>query len=159
MTTQDFQHLLFLFSFLFMVMDGTINLKEIDLNKQVYSHIEMDEPIDYQTMTNRLIPGLQENAPMIIDEFFQVLKEASLTEEEHILLIETAYDMIHADQQVNPLEWSFLLMINNKLEISDAVFQRKFSYDPSDSETYFDNSEQFDDFFRSLDFSQLNPIE
>lgn len=159
MTTYDFQRLLFLFSFLFMVMDGTISLKEIDLNKQIYSQIEMDEDIDYQTMVNRLIPGIQENAPMIINESLQMLADESLTEEDHILLMETAYDMIHADHQVNPLEWSFLLMIKNKLEISDTIFQREFSYDTSDSEIYIDDSAQLDDFFRSLDFSQLKPIE
>lgn len=159
MTTYDFQRLLFLFSFLFMVMDGTISLNEIDLNKQIYSQIEMDEDIDYQTMVNRLIPGIQENAPMIINESLQMLADESLTEEDHILLMETAYDMIHADHQVNPLEWSFLLMIKNKLEISDTIFQREFSYDTSDSETYIDDSAQLDDFFRSLDFSQLKPIE
>lgn len=159
MTTQDFQHLLFLFSFLFMVIDGTINLKEIDLNKHIYSQIEMDEPIDYQTMANRLIPGLQENAPMIINEFFQVLEEASLTEEEHILLMETAYDMIHADHQVNPFEWAFLLMIKNKLEISDSVFHREFSDSTSALDTHNDDSAQLDDFLRSLDFSQLKPID
>lgn len=159
MTTYDFQRLLFLFSFLFMVMDGTISLNEIDLNKQIYSQIEMDEDIDYQTMVNRLIPGIQENAPMIINESLQMLADESLTEEDHILLMETAYNMIHADHQVNPLEWSFLLMIKNKLEISDTIFQREFSYDTSDSETYIDDSAQLDDFFRSLDFSQLKPIE
>lgn len=159
MTTHDFQHLLFLFSFLFMVMDGTMSLKEIDLNKKTYYQIEMEEDIDYQTMANRLIPGLQENAPAIIKEFMQTLEAASLTEEDHVLLIETAYDMIHADHQVTPFEWAFLLLIKNKLEISDPIFQREFAADTSEPATQIQNSEQFEDFLRSLDFSQLKPIE
>lgn len=155
MTTYDFQQLLFVFSFLFMVMDGTIRPKEMELNKQIFSKIEMEEEIPYETMTTMFIVNLKENPTNMIKEHLQTLDDIPFTDEEKTEFLETAYDMIHADNMIHPSEWEFLLLAKNKLRITDADFKKEFKEFSAEDKTISKNPEFLDEFLNSLDFSRL----
>lgn len=159
MATYDFQQLLFVFSFLIMVMDGTINPKEIELNKLIYYQIEMEEEIPYETMSNMLIVNLKENSGNIIKEHLHALGETAFTNEEKTKFLETAYDMIHSDHTVHPSEWEFLLLSKNKIGISDIDFRKEFLEYSADDKTISNNPDFLDELINSLDFSLLKAME
>lgn len=159
MTTYDFQQLLFVFSLLIMTIDGNIHQKEMDLNEDIYYKIETDEVIPYKTITNMLLINLKDNPVSILNEHFQTLDKAAFTDEEKTEFLETAYDMIHADNMVHPSEWEFLLLSKNKLGITDADFRKEFPEYSADDKTVSSNPDFLDELLNSLDFSQLKPVE
>lgn len=159
MTIYDFQQLLFVFSFILMTLDGTISQKEININKQIFNEIEMDQEIPYDAMLNMLIIDLKENPSTIIKGHLQTLDEIAFPDDEKTKFLETAHDIILADNEISPSEWEFLLLSKIKLGISDAEFREEFPEFSSEDKRDFKQSGFLDEFLNSLDFSQLKPVE
>lgn len=159
MTTYNFQQLLFVFSFLIMVIDGTIYQNEIKFNKQIYTQIEMEEKIPYQTMVNMMITNLKENPTHLTKEFLSSLDEIIFTDEEKTKFLKTAYSMAYSDDQMTSSERVFLLLLKNNLKITDSDFFTEFPNYPIGDQVESGDSAFINIFINSLDFNQLKSID
>lgn len=155
MTIYDFQHLLFVFSFFIMVIDGNMHPKEMEFNRAMYYKIETDSVIPYEILINSVISDVKDNPGQVIKQYFQTLEQVDFTDEIKAEFLETAYDMIHADHMIHPSEWEFLLLSKNKIGISDSNFKNEFREYSAEDRTFSNNPEFLDELLNSLDFSNL----
>lgn len=159
MSTYDFQQLLFLFSFLAMIIDGGISKKEMDFNRRAFFKTEIGKASDYREILDQMISGVQENPSAVLTATFESLDEVSFSTDEKEILLEELSDMIQANGQIHPAEWEFLLFVKNKAQISDQALKKEFPDFDQESSEDLGNPENFRFFVQSLNFSEVKPFE
>lgn len=122
----DFSKLLLKTVFSFMTCDGHISPKEIgfikELAKEKIDLADIDVDAELKLMVELInLKGLD-----FFDDYFKKVNNATLSEEQEILLLESAIQTITADDQVKKEEINFLKILRTTLKSPDQKILDKF---------------------------------
>lgn len=126
MSTIYFYKLLLKTAISCMACDGYIDhretqiLKEIVRAEQAFFGIEIQQDIDSITQS------FNENFNGFMRVFFLELKDATLSEAEQLKILEIAYKVIQADEEIDYREIKFFKSIRKMLPLSDADILAKY---------------------------------
>jgi uncharacterized tellurite resistance protein B-like protein len=116
-----------------MACDGDIDKEEeVPLLKSMCENLPFLKGVDFQTEVNLLIDKLNKQGIEFISDYLNVLKNSTLTEEETVILIDSAIQMIKADNIIKYSEIKFFKAIRHSIKISDDKILEKHP----DFETY-----------------------
>jgi len=102
-----------------MASDGNIDQREVNLIKTMSEKSPYLKEIDFHEEINILVSKINTRGKEFISYYFDLLKSATLTEEEELTLIDFAINTIKADDQIEYSEIKFFKVIRYNLKISD----------------------------------------
>lgn len=169
MTNQsDFAKLLVKTVFSFMTCDGHISPKEVDFLKKLAKDKVDLTGIDIDKELNQLIELINLKGLDFFDDYFKKLNNATLTEEQELLLLESAIQTITADDKVKREEINFLKILRTALKSPDQKILDKFpkigkNFIHKDAFTDIYIKELYSNYFKEstlpmFDLSQVNDI-
>ena len=126
METITFDNLLLKTAFCCMASDGNIDQREITLIKSMCENSELFKNFNFQAEINQLVTKLNTNGKAFIQQYFDLLKTADLSEQEALTLLDFAIQTINADEVVEYSEIKFFKNIRHRLTISDEIILAKF---------------------------------
>ena len=126
METITFDNLLLKTAFCCMASDGNIDQREITPIKSMCENSELFKNFNFQAEINQLVTKLNTNGKAFIQQYFDLLKTADLSEQEELTLIDFAIQTINADEIVEYSEIKFFKNIRHRLTISDEIILAKF---------------------------------
>ena len=125
METISFDRLLLKTAFCCMASDGNIDKKEVALIKKMCEKSPVFIDFDFIKEINALVSRLNANGKDFINYYFSLLKDAELTLEEELTLIEFAVNTIKADELIEYSEIKFFKAIRHNLKLSDEKILAK----------------------------------
>lgn len=125
METISFDRLLLKTAFCCMASDGNIAKKEVALIKKLCEKSPIFKDFDFKKEINGLVNKLNANGRDFINYYFSLLKDADLSIEEELALIEFAVETIKADDQIEYSEIKFFKAIRHNLKLSDEKILEK----------------------------------
>ena len=99
--------------------DGEIAPEEISTLKSIILNMDVFKTIDVENELNKLIEALNEKGAEFLMEYVDSISEITLTEEEQLLIVKLAIDIIEADNEILYSEVKFFKRIRRNLTISD----------------------------------------
>ncbi|MFN8257351.1 MAG: TerB family tellurite resistance protein [Bacteroidales bacterium] len=106
-------------AFCCMASDGKIDKREIALIKSMCESSPLFKNFNFEEEINGLVIKLNTRGKEFISYYFDLLKKASLTENEELTLIDFAIKTILADDQIEYSEIKFFKVIRHNLKISN----------------------------------------
>ncbi|WP_422360389.1 TerB family tellurite resistance protein [Reichenbachiella sp.] len=169
MTNQsDFAKLLLKTVFSFMTCDGHISPKEVEFLKQLAKEKVDLTGIDIDQELNQMIELINLKGLDFFDDYFKKLNNSTLTEEQELLLLESAIQTITADDKVKREEINFLKILRTALKSPDQKILDKFpkigkNFIHKDAFTDIYIKELYSNYFKEstlpmFDLSQVNDI-
>jgi len=170
METISFERLLLKTAFCCMASDGDIDKQEIALIKKMCNKSPYFKDFDFKKEINSLVGRLNASGKEFISYYFDLLKNAKLTEEEELTLIHFAVNTIKADELIEYAEIKFFKVIRHNLKVSDERILLTYSDIESWLEEDISTESQFDkltkqyfdsaqlpqfDLISTLDFEQI----
>jgi uncharacterized tellurite resistance protein B-like protein len=145
METTSFDKLLLKTAFCCMASDGDIDEKEVDVIRSICEPLPSFKNVDLKKEINAYVSEINSGSRQFITNYFKMLEEQKLTEQEELTLIDVAIQVIKADDIIEYSEIKFFKTIRYRLKISDEKIIKFFST--------MDNIEQFlgEDIKTSLD--------
>ncbi|UXX80774.1 TerB family tellurite resistance protein [Reichenbachiella carrageenanivorans] len=122
----DFSKLLLKTVFSFMTCDGHISPKEISFIKELAKEKIDLSNIDVDAELKLMVELINLKGLDFFDDYFKKVNNATLTEEQEILLLESAIQTITADDQVKKEEINFLKILRTTLKSPDQKILDKF---------------------------------
>jgi len=119
METVTFDRLLLKTAFCCMASDGKIDKREITIIKSMCEKSSFFKDINFQDEVNVLVSRINSGGKEFISYYFELLKNADLSEQDELTLIDFAINTIKADDQVEYSEIKFFKVIRHNLKISD----------------------------------------
>lgn len=119
METISFDRLLLKTAFCCMASDGNIDKKEIALIKKMCEKSPVFVDFDFKKEINALVSKLNANGKDFINYYFGLLRDAELTKEQELTLIEFAVNTIKADDLIEYSEIKFFKVIRHNLKVTD----------------------------------------
>lgn len=119
MDTITFDKLLLKTAFCCMASDGHIDSREILIIKTMCEKSPLFANFNFQEEINQLVSKINSSGKAFIQYYFDLLKQAQLTEQEELTLIDFAINTINADEQVEYSEIKFFKNIRHRLKVSD----------------------------------------
>lgn len=107
--------------------DGEIAPEEIAVLKSIATNIDIFKTIDVERELNQMIESLNEKGAEFLMEYVDSIREMNLSEEEQLLVVKLAIDIIEADNEILYSEVKFFKRIRRNLSISDELILSKFS--------------------------------
>jgi len=126
METITFDNLLLKTAFCCMASDGNIDQRCVIWVKSMCENSELFKNFNFQAEINQLVTKLNTNGKAFIQQYFDLLKTADLSEQEELTLIDFAIQTINADEVVEYSEIKFFKNIRHRLKISDENILAKF---------------------------------
>ena len=126
MDTITFDKLLLKTAFCCMAADGNIDDREITLIKSMCEKSPLFANFNFQEEINLLVSKINSGGKTFIQYYFDLLKEAKLTEQEELTLIDFAIQTINADEQIQYSEIKFFKNIRHRLNVSDEKILARF---------------------------------
>jgi uncharacterized tellurite resistance protein B-like protein len=126
MDTITFDKLLLKTAFCCMAADGKIDNREISLIKSLCEKSPFCTNFNFQEEINLLVDQINSGGKAFIQYYFDLLKEAKLTEQEELTLIDFAIKTINADEQIEYSEIKFFKNIRHRLNVSDDKILARF---------------------------------
>lgn len=126
MDTITFDKLLLKTAFCCMAADGNIDNREISLIKSLCKKSPLFANINFQEEINLLVGKINSGGKSFIQYYFDLLKDAKLTEQEELTLIDFAIQTINADEQIEYSEIKFFKNIRHRLNVSDEKILARF---------------------------------
>ena len=126
MDTITFDKLLLKTAFCCMAADGNIDNREISLIKSLCEKSPLFANFNFQEDINLLVGKINTGGKTFIQYYFDLLKEAKLTEQEELTLIDFAIQTINADEQIEYSEIKFFKNIRHRLNVSDETILARF---------------------------------
>lgn len=126
MDTITFDKLLLKTAFCCMAADGNIDNREISLIKSLCEKSPLFNNFNFQDEINLLVGKINTAGKTFIQYYFDLLKEAKLTEQEELTLIDFAIQTINADEQIEYSEIKFFKNIRHRLNVSDEKILARF---------------------------------
>jgi len=126
MDTITFDKLLLKTAFCCMAADGNIDNREISLIKSLCEKSPLFNNFNFQEEINLLVGKINTAGKTFIQYYFDLLKEAKLTEQEELTLIDFAIQTINADEQIEYSEIKFFKNIRHRLNVSDEKILARF---------------------------------
>ena len=127
MDTITFDKLLFKTAFCCMASDGNIDESEISLIKSMCEESPLFINFNFQEEINLLIGKINSGGKSFIQDYFNLLKQSELTEEEELTLIDFAIQTINADKEIKYSEIKFFKNIRHRLKVSDEKILERFA--------------------------------
>lgn len=146
METITFDKILLQTAFCCMTSDGNIDNREVALIKSMCEKSELFENFNFQEEINYLVTKLNTNGKTFIQNYFDLLKETSLSEQEELTLIDFSIQTINADEKVEYPEIKFFKNIRHRLKISDEKILESFP----DIESWLEEDIITDDFLAKI---------
>lgn len=133
--------------------DGEIAPEEISTLKSIIRNMNIFETIDVESELNKLIESLNKKGAEFLMEYVDSISELTLTEDEQLLIVKLAIDIIEADNEIQYSEVKFFKRIRRNLTISDEQILAKFP----DKEDYLlpDIIEPMDKKYWNYNFEQI----
>ena len=125
METISFDRLLLKTAFCCMASDGNIDKKEVALIKKLCVKSPVFKDFDFKKEINALVSRLNANGKDFINYYFSLLKDADLSDDEELALIEFAVETIKADELIEYSEIKFFKAIRHNLKLSDEKILAK----------------------------------
>lgn len=122
---ENFNKTLLKTAFSCMACDGNIDIREIELIKELHSKNKIFGDIDINKELDALVIEINKNSDFFLKNFFNQLKESNLTENDELKLIEIAIETIKADDKIEYNEIKFFKIIRSKLTISNDLILEK----------------------------------
>lgn len=119
MNTITFDKLLLQTAFFCMAADGNIDKREISIIKSMCEKSPLFTDLNFQEEINQLVSKINTGGKAFMQQYFGLLKQAQLTEQEELTLIDFAIQTINADEQIEYAEIKFFKNIRHRLKISD----------------------------------------
>ena len=107
--------------------DGEIAPEEIAAIKSIATNMDIFKTIDVERELNQMIESLNEKGAEFLMEYVDSICEMNLSEEEQLLVVKLAIDIIEADNEILYSEVKFFKRIRRNLSISDELILSKFS--------------------------------
>lgn len=163
MDTITFDKLLLKTAFCCMASDGHIDKREIDLIKSMCKQSPLFTDFKFEDEINSLVTKLNTRGKEFISYYFTLLKDAKLSEEEELSLIDFAIKTIQADEQVEYSEIKFFKVIRAKLKVNDDKILAKYpeieQFLEQDiiTESYLDKIKH--QYFETVEFPQFELLQ
>jgi uncharacterized tellurite resistance protein B-like protein len=109
-----------------MAADGNIDKREISLISSICEQSPLFKDFNFHEEINRLVNKINTDGKAFIQYYFDLLKQAQLTEQEELTLIEFAIQTINADEQIEYSEIKFFKNIRHRLKVSDDKILERF---------------------------------
>ncbi len=119
MDTITFDKLLLKTAFCCMAADGHIDNREINLIKSMCEKSPLFEHFNFQEEINLLVGKINSEGKSFVQYYFDLLKQAQLTEQEELTIIDFAIQTINADEQIEYSEIKFFKNIRHRLKITN----------------------------------------
>jgi uncharacterized tellurite resistance protein B-like protein len=126
MDTITFDKLLLKTAFCCMAADGNIDSREISIIKSLCEKSPLFANFNFQEEINLLVRKINTGGKTFIQYYFDLLKEAKLTEQEELTLIDFAIQTINADEQIEYSEIKFFKNIRHRLNVSAETILARF---------------------------------
>lgn len=126
MNTNNFYKLLLKTAFCCMVSDGKIDDKEISIIISMFEKSPLFSNFNFQEEVNSLISEINNRGKDFIKDYFDLLNQTQLSEEEELTLIDFAIRTINADEQIEYSEIKFFKNIRHRLKVSDEKILNRF---------------------------------
>lgn len=150
-----FSKLLLKSVFCCMASDGNIDDREINIIKSMCEKSQLFTNINFQEEINQLIVEINTNSKRFIQDYFDLLKQSQLSEEEELMLINFAIETIKADEQIEYSEIKFFKNIRHRLNVSDDKILEHFP----DIEFYLEQDIISDGFLDKITRQYFETIE
>lgn len=121
-----FDKLLLKTAFCCMASDGNIDKREISLIRSMCEQSPFFQNFNFHEEINRLVSKINTDGKAFIQYYFDLLKQAQLSEQEELTLIDFAIQTINADEQVEYSEIKFFKNIRHRLKVSDEKILERF---------------------------------
>ncbi len=121
METVTFNRLLLKTAFCCMASDGNIDKREITIIKSMCEKSSLFKEMNFQDEINVLVSRINSRGKEYISYYFELLKNANLSEQQVLTLIDFAIHTIKADHQIEYSEIKFFKVIRHNLKISDEI--------------------------------------
>jgi uncharacterized tellurite resistance protein B-like protein len=126
METINFDKILLKSAFCCMAADGKIDEREISLIKSMCEKSPFFIDFDFQSEINILVEDINSRGKNFIKNYFDLLKQTQLTEEEELTLIDFAIQTIKADEQIEYSEIKFFKNIRHRLSVTDEKILERY---------------------------------
>jgi len=146
MKTLSFEKLLLQAIFTCMAADGHIDEREINLMKSIIEKSNLFSNLNVQEEINNLITEFNNDSQMFIKQFFEKLEKSNLSEDEELMLIDYAIQIIKADEQIEYSEIKFFKNIRYRLKISDEKILKQLP----NTEIFIEKDIITDNFLKNL---------
>lgn len=109
-----------------MASDGHIDESEITLVKSMCEQSSLFKDFNFQEEINSLVKAVNHHGKQFISEYFDLLNNSTLSEQEELTLIDFAIRTINADQQIEYSEIKFFKNIRHRLKVDDEKILHHF---------------------------------
>lgn len=106
--------------------DGEIAPEEIAALKSIATNMDIFKTIDVERELNQMIESLNKKGVEFLMEYVDSIRGMNLSEEEQLLVVKLAIDIIEADNEILYSEVKFFKRIRRNLSISDELILSKF---------------------------------
>jgi len=126
MSSITFDKLLLKTAFCCMAADGNIDKREISLIKSLCDKSPLFSNVNFQEEINQLVDKINARGKEFIQYYFDLLKQAQLSEEEELTLIDFAIQTINADEKIEYSEIKFFKNIRHRLKVTNNKILERF---------------------------------
>ena len=118
--SKDFSQILLNTIFSFMVCDGDISPDEIVFIKKMASDKSVFGDIDINHELDEMVRLVNLRGVDYLEDFFKRVRNASLSENQELILLDSAIQTIQSDNEIKLDEINFLRILRTMLKVTDA---------------------------------------
>lgn len=146
-TPTDYQKLLLQTVFAFMICDTHISQDEVSFMRKMAEGKELFGELNIDDELAELIDHVNRRGIDFFDDYFKRLKRIEMSEEQEILLLDSAIKTIKADDKIKSEEVNFLKILRTLLKLSNDKILSVF---PEVGPQFVDKDKFTDIFFKEL---------
>lgn len=109
-----------------MASDGNIDEREISTIKSMCEKSPLFDNFNFQKEINILVGSINSEGKQFIQNYFNLLNQTNLSEENELILIDFAIKTINADDQLEYSEIKFFKNIRHRLSITNEKILERF---------------------------------
>lgn len=145
-------------TFCCMASDGNIDKREINLIKSMCENSPLFKDFEIKAELNLLVEKINTEGKRFIADYLELLKNATLSEEAELTLLDFAIQTILADELIEYSEIKFFKNIRYRLKVSDEKILERFS-DISDIELFLGQDIITESFLDKISSLYLETVE
>ena len=162
-TIYDFERIQLQTAFSFMTCDGNIDPLEVSLIKRMSNEMGLFGNVDIDTELDYLVEIINNVGSGYLKDYFKVIKNANLSVEQEIQLVDIAYKTLNADQRLDYNEIRFFRIFRTLLNVTDEQLENSLPSLPHEflETDIFTNSylkSLFDDYFQNVEIPTFEKI-
>ncbi len=159
----DFNKIRLQTAFSFMTCDGDIDQKEVASIRKMSDERKLFGDIDLDTELDFLVEIINQKGKGFLKDFFKVIKNAKLTVDKEIQLVDIAVNTLIADGRLDYNEMKFFRIFRTLLQATDEEMLMKVPALPDEfleSDIFTNNYMEtlFDDYFENMELPQFDKI-